>query len=122
MLTITVTEVPGGLHAVAESRGELLGEAALIPEGAAVTVTGGKLRDVTDTDLLDGLLRAAFDRAGQLGCTAYRLAPEALPAFRSALEGLGYRLDGEEELAAFFSRRRCCGGQAGFRGFSPAPH
>ena len=87
-----------------------------------MTVTGGKLRDVADTDLLDGLLRAAFDRAGQLGCTAYRLAPEALPAFRSALEGLGYRLDGEEELAAFFSRRRCCGGQAGFRGFSPAPH
>ena len=122
MLTITVTGVPGGLHAVAESRGELLGEASLSLTGKTAAVTGGKLRDVTDTDLLDGLLRAAFDRAGQLGCTAYRLAPEALPAFRSALEGLGYRLDGEEELAAFFSRRRCCGGQAGFRGFSAAPH
>ena len=48
---------------MAESRGELLGEASLILEGAAVTVTGGKLRDVADTDLLDGLLRAAFDRA-----------------------------------------------------------
>ena len=103
MLTITVTGVPGGLHAVAESRGELLGEASLSLTGKTAAVTGGKLRDVADTDLLDGLLRAAFDRAGQLGCTAYRL-------------------DGEEELAAFFSRRRCCGGQAGFRGFSPAPH
>ena len=33
VLTITVTGVPGGLHAVAESRGELLGEAALIWRG-----------------------------------------------------------------------------------------
>ena len=46
MLTITVTGVPGGLHAVAESRGELLGEAALILEGAAVTVTGGDRKSV----------------------------------------------------------------------------
>ena len=108
MLTITVTGVPGGLRAVAESRGERLGEAELSLEGAAVTVTGGTLRDRADTDLLDGLLRAAFDRAERLGCTAYRLAPGALPAFREALEGLGYRLDGEA-LAAFFSRRRCRG-------------
>lgn len=86
---------------------DVLATAVFLKEGDQMVMEAVDTGKRLDVDLADGLARAAFHAARRTGTKRGRLGERLSKELKLALTKLGYSIDGDFALEAFFAVKNC---------------